>query len=156
MQQQSRGIILVLCEGNHCRSPIAEGLLRSALGPGIQVESAGLAAEPGYAAHAIAVDLMAAREIDITAFRSRQVTPAMAIAAGLILVMDRRQKAWCESLAPSTRGRVYLLGSWLPPERQEIPDPMGKDREVFDQAFGLILESVDTWLPHLNSFRNTL
>ena len=53
--------ILVLCEGNHCRSPLAVALLRRALGPGFTVESAGLAALEGIPAHPEAARLAAAQ-----------------------------------------------------------------------------------------------
>ena len=96
---------------------------------------------------------MAERGIDITSLRSRQVTPAMALAADLILVMDRDQKEWCESMAPSIRGRVYLLGCWLAPDKEEIPDPNRKDRKVFSLAFELIDQSVAAWRDHLKTPR---
>jgi len=142
--------ILVLCEGNFCRSPLAEALLQAELGPGIRVESAGLGALDGYAPHPAAVSLMAERGIDITSRRSRQVTPAMALAADLILVMDQHQKQWCEAMAPSTLGRVHLLGCWLPPDQQEIPDPNRKSADVFTRAFSLIAQSVVLWRDHLD------
>lgn len=143
--------ILVLCEGNHCRSPIAEGLLQAELGPGIMVESAGLGAQDGCAPHPKALQLLAERGIDLGRFRSRQVTPAMALAADLILVMDAEQKKCCEALVPSARGRIYLLGCWLPPGKREIADPFRKDPEAFTHAFDLIQQSISTWKRHLHS-----
>jgi protein-tyrosine phosphatase len=143
--------ILVLCEGNHCRSPIAEGLLKAGLAPGIQIESAGLGAKNGYAPHTEAIKLMAEQGIDITRYRSRQVTPAMALAADFILVMEQDQKEWCETQLPSTRGRVFLLGCWLPPEQQEIPDPLNKPKETFALVFETIFQSVIAWRNHLST-----
>jgi protein-tyrosine phosphatase len=98
---------------------------------------------------------MAERGIDITPYRSRQVTPAMALAADLILVMDREQKARCEGLLPSTRGRVFLLGCWLPADQQEIADPLNKPREVFALCFESILQSVITWRNQLDILRRS-
>jgi protein-tyrosine phosphatase len=137
--------ILVLCAGNHCRSPIAEGLLRAELGPGVRIESAGLGAQPGYAPHPEAIRLMAERGINITTLRSRRVTTAQALAADLILVMDREQKAMCEAMDPAIKGRVHLLGHWLPQECREISDPMGRAPETFAQVFERIRESVRAW-----------
>lgn len=147
--------ILVLCEGNHCRSPIAEGLLKAGLEPRIRVASAGLGAQDGYAPHSEAIRLMAERGIDITRYRSQQLTPAIALAADLILVMERTQKEWCEAMVPSTRGRVFLLGCWLPPGQQEIPDPLHKPREAFARAFENILRSVTVWNDQLSAPRRT-
>lgn len=141
--------ILVLCEGNHCRSPIAEGLLRSSLGPEVVVESAGLDALEGHPADAEAQRLMAERGLDISAHRGRQLTPDLALAADLILVMDRAQKAACELRIPSARGRVFLLGHWLPEPRQEIPDPFRRGPEAFRENLNHIDQSVTAWLPKL-------
>ena len=144
----SPGFILVLCEGNHCRSPIAEGLLRAELGPGIRVESAGLAAQEGCPPHPEAVRLMAEHGIDITGCRSRSLTPALALEADLILVMDEEQKRWCAAQVPSARGRIHLLGCWLPSGRREIADPFGRDTGAFQSAFELIRQSVVSWRSH--------
>jgi protein-tyrosine phosphatase len=134
---------------------MAEALLRAALGPGIRVESAGLGAREGYAPHPRAIQVMAERGIDITRSRSRQVTPAMALAADLILVMDRDQQDRCVALAPGTRGRVHLLGRWLAPGRQEIPDPLGQPDRAFQGALELIIQSVAAWGDRLRQHRGT-
>jgi protein-tyrosine phosphatase len=147
--------ILVLCEGNHCRSPIAAGLLRATLGSGYRVESAGLAAQEGCPAHPEAVRLLAAMDIDISGHAGRMLTPAMALAADLILVMDRAQKDWCESLVPSSRGRVFLLGHWQGPPPLEVADPFRQPPEAFLATFEAIHLCVSGWIPHLSSKRRS-
>ncbi|MBI4913940.1 MAG: low molecular weight phosphotyrosine protein phosphatase [Acidobacteria bacterium] len=141
--------ILVLCEGNHCRSPIAEALLRASL-PGVAVESAGLGALEGHPADAEALRLLAERGLDHGAHRGRQFTPAMALEADLVFVMDRDQKEACEALVPAARGRVFLLGHWLAPERREIPDPFRRGPEAFRATLEHIEQSVAAWLPRLS------
>jgi protein-tyrosine phosphatase len=79
----------------------------------------------------------------------------MALAADLILVMDRAQKDWCEELVPSARGRVFLLGHWQTPDPAEIADPFGQSREGFLAAFEAIRHCVSAWLPHLSSERRS-
>jgi protein-tyrosine phosphatase len=141
--------ILVVCEGNHCRSPIAMGLLGEALDGGFQVESAGLAAREGYPAHPEVLRLMAARNIDLSGHLSRQFTPTLALASDLILVMDRMQKDWCENMVPSTRGRVFLLGHWQRPSPTEIEDPFPLGPEAFPATLEVIQQCVSNWIPHL-------
>jgi hypothetical protein len=69
--------------------------------------------------------------------------------------MDAEQKKWCGALAPSTRGRIYLLGCWLPPDQREIADPFRKEPEAFLLALGLIHQSVKAWKAHLQTARLT-
>lgn len=145
--------ILVLCEGNYCRSPMAEHLLRASLGAAqseeVIVESAGMGALHGRSADPEAEHLMAARGIDLSGHRARMLTTKAALSADLILVMEQGQKTRCEQMVPSARGRVFLLGHWLPSDQQEIADPYRQGTQAFRAALDHIERSVATWLPRL-------
>ena len=146
--------ILVLCEGNLCRSPIAAGLLGAALGPAFRVASAGLAVREGCPPDPEAVRLMAARGLDISSQASRQLTPELALAADLILVMTPGQKDWCTSLVPAARGRVFLLGHWRRPP-VAIEDPYLRGPEAFATALDAIRQCVSDWIPQLLTKRRS-
>jgi protein-tyrosine phosphatase len=129
--------VLMVCVGNICRSPMAEGLLRARLvvrGRG-RVASAGLAALEGRGADPMAVELMAARGIDISTHRARQLTPELIAAADLVLVMEEGHRRQIETLAPSARGRVHRIGKF---GKYDVADPFGKSREAFASALSLI------------------
>ncbi len=99
-RRQSMKSILVVCEGNICRSPMAQGLLAAAL-PQVQVHSAGLGALIGSPADETAVRLMQARGIDISAHRATQITRQMCVQADMVLVMDADQRKRLEALYPA-------------------------------------------------------
>lgn len=141
--------ILVICEGNHCRSPMAEALLRQALGPGFTLSSAGLGALQDHPAHEDAQRLMTERNLDLSAHRGTQLTPDLALAADLILVMDEAQKEACEQMVPSVRGRVFLLGHWLSPEERQIADPILRGPEAHRIALNHIQRALPPWLQRL-------
>ncbi len=63
--------ILVLCTGNSCRSHLAEGILRAALGNGFRVESAG--SKPAGYVHPLAIRAMEEIGIDISGHRSKHL-----------------------------------------------------------------------------------
>ncbi len=147
--------ILVVCEGNICRSPIAEGLLRDALAPGIRVASAGLAAREGNPPEPEAVRLMAGRNLDISGHRSRQLTRAMALSADLILVMDQAQVTMCCAVVPVVQGRVFLLGHWRRPGPMTIVDPYQRGPEAFQAAFEAIDQCVSDWVQQLHCKRRS-
>lgn len=141
--------ILVLCEGNHCRSPLAEGLLRAALGGVVQVGSAGLRPLLSHPAEEGIRRLMAEAGTPIEAHRGRPLDEALALGSDLILVMEEAQKAEVQARFPATRGRVFLLGHWLAPGQQAIPDPFRRGPEATQRAFDHIREAVQAWLPRL-------
>src|SRR5471032_2177262 len=77
------GHILILCTGNICRSPMAEGLLKHALagqaGPlkSLKVVSAGVATRAGEPISENSVIALKKAGIDISGQRSRPVTQEM-------------------------------------------------------------------------------
>lgn len=64
-------LILVLCTGNSCRSHLAEGLLRRALGPGYVVASAG--SKPAGYVHPLAIRVMEEIGIDLSGHTSKHL-----------------------------------------------------------------------------------
>lgn len=141
--------ILVLCEGNHCRSPLAEAMLRKACGDRITVHSAGLQALLGHPADSEIARLAAEIGCSLDAHRGRNVDATLALRSDLILVMDEAQKEETIRRFPSARGRVYLLGHWLPPDRQQVPDPYRRGPEAMRAALSQIQEALAAWMPRL-------
>jgi arsenate reductase len=64
-------LILILCTGNSCRSHLAEGILRGAIGEGYRVASAG--SKPTGHVHPLAIAAMTEIGIDISAHRSKHL-----------------------------------------------------------------------------------
>lgn len=135
--------ILMVCVGNVCRSPMAQGVLRDRLagrGAIATVESAGLAALVGQPAAPPAVALMRERGIDITDHRARQLTSELVVSFELILVMEARHQRAVEAVSRAARGRVHPIGRW---SGFDVPDPHGRDRQAFERALSLIERGVD-------------
>ena len=62
---------MILCTGNSCRSHLAEGILRAAVGEAAEVASAG--SDPAGYVHPMAVEVMKEIEIDIRAQTSKHL-----------------------------------------------------------------------------------
>lgn len=137
--------ILMVCLGNICRSPMAEGVLRhlaEARGIGLTVDSAGTGNyHAGEAPDRRARAAMQRRGIDISTLRARQVIRGDFARFDLLLAMDMDNRDHLLRMAPDegARARVRLLMSYAPElGTDEVPDPYyGEDRD-FDAVFELL------------------
>src|SRR5512143_3066961 len=106
--------ILVVCTGNVCRSPIAEGLLRHALlgragAAAPAVSSAGTAGWEGSAA--MPESQLAARElgVDIGAHVARRLTADHVAGADLVVGMAGEHRETVSALGPDVAERTFTL-----------------------------------------------
>lgn len=142
--------ILIVCVGNICRSPMAQGLLKQAFveakKTNCSVSSAGLAALVGRKADPSACQLMIKKGIDISGHRACQINSEMIRKASLILVMELSQKIAIIENEQSARGKVFRLGEW---GGFDIADPYQKDFAAFEKSLTLIEQSVSQWIEKL-------
>jgi protein-tyrosine phosphatase len=131
--------ILVICIGNVCRSPMAEGLLKRAL-PEKTVRSAGISALIASPADPFAVQIMQEHGIDIGEHRAQNLAGWMVAEADLILTMDLDQKRYVELKYSASKGKVFRLGEF---SSYDIPDPYQRSLDVFRQSFELIAQGVN-------------
>jgi protein-tyrosine phosphatase len=106
--------ILVVCSGNICRSPIAEGLLRRALQGRLAddapaVGSAGTIAMQGAPAMPESVEAARERGVDIRSHAARRLTPALIDDADLIVGMAAEHREAVGHLAPGASARTFTL-----------------------------------------------
>lgn len=126
---------------------MAEGLLKQAL-PGYDISSAGLGALVGQPADPLAVDLMHARGVDISAHRARQFDSWMLEAADLLLVMDIEQKRFLEQQYPLARGKIFRL---CDAADADIADPYRQERTAFEEAEMLVVRGVNAWVERITT-----
>ena len=137
--------LFILCVGNICRSPIAEGIFKKHF-PDKTIWSAGLAALVGQPADHLSVNVAAEHGIDISAHRAHQATGLMCQAADLILVMEKSHKVELEKRFPLVRGKVFGIGDL---GNFEVRDPYRQSREAFETAYLEIACGVLQWVPRI-------
>jgi len=138
--------ILVVCTGNICRSPMAEGMMKAMLPQklakhGINVYSAGTHAIHGNQPSAFAVQVMQTCGIDIGGHRARMLTKAMVKEADLILVMEKAHMTYIRFMPFFGMQKVRLI-SEFDKERDpyDLPDPIGGNFEMY-RASALLLKT---------------
>jgi protein-tyrosine phosphatase len=106
--------VLVICTGNICRSPIAEGMLRRALAGRLgadapSVDSAGTQGWEGSAAQPGSVAAAAEREIDISGHVARLLTREMIGGADLVLAMAGEHRDFVREVEPGALAHTFTL-----------------------------------------------
>lgn len=138
--------VLVVCDGNICRSPTAAALL-AAQKPELQVSSAGLLGLEGHGMDATALAVAEANGVNCGAHRARKLTAELCREADLILVMEGRQRERIVVRFPEASGKTMLLTHWL--GGHDIPDPYRQSREVHERIYPMIQNAVAAWAAKL-------
>lgn len=138
--------ILIVCDGNICRSPTAVAIFMRHC-PERDISSAGLIGLTGHEMDEMAREVAAAHGLHCPPHRGRRLNSDLCRKAELILVMERRQRDGLMSQFPAGSGKVMLLGHWCGGE--DIPDPYRQDKNAFEHVYNLIDRAVAAWLPHL-------
>lgn len=122
--------ILMVCLGNICRSPLAEGILRKKIEArqlSWEVDSSGTSGwHQGELPDRRSIEVAKAHGIDITDQRSRQFIPSDLNTFDLILAMDSSNYTNILKLANSEKQKtkVKLILNYLyPDENRAVPDP---------------------------------
>ncbi len=148
MSQSRPYRVLVVCTGNTCRSPMAEALLRRLFeraGVDAEVRSAGTAPMTGGPAHPHSVATASARGLDLSGHIARPLTPEVLSWADTVLAMQRAHARAVREMDSTADARVVT--EFLPDgSREGILDPIGRDREVYEEVFDEIRAALEAFV----------
>ena len=152
--------VLMICTGNICRSPMAEGLLRTrlireGLADRIQVRSSGTHGIDGSPASAYAIVALHQMGIDIRGHRARTVTQQAVDEANLLLAMTHGHVSFIEQHFRHTEEKLYLLSEMIGQDFN-INDPYGGPEieyvQCAHQLASIVEQGLQTILNLLPSF----
>ncbi|MFO7723003.1 MAG: low molecular weight protein-tyrosine-phosphatase [Bacteroidales bacterium] len=142
--------ILMVCLGNICRSPMAEGILKHKLeNAGVKaiVDSAGTSAwHAGEAPDHRAVQECRKNGVDISKQRSRPFTAEDLDNFDLIFAMDQEnyQNIMQKVTNDEQAKRVHLIMNTVSPDRNmPVPDPYYGGPQGFTNVFRLLEQASD-------------
>lgn len=136
--------ILVVCMGNICRSPTAEGVLRARLADAgltqIHVDSAGTGdSHLGHAPDPRAIDCAQRHDIDLSSLRARRLEYDDFENFDLLLCADRTILHETRIRKPRiAHAEVELLLDWAGLGNKDVPDPYYGNTRDFDRVFKLV------------------
>ena len=137
--------VLLVCLGNICRSPLAEGILKSKVSENIIVDSAGTAAwHSGNLPDKRSIAVAKTHGIDLTDQRARQFLVEDFDRFDFIYVMDKSNYVNVCRLAPNDAAlnKVELiLNESNPGQDLEVPDPYYGGDDGFENVFQMLDEA---------------
>jgi protein-tyrosine phosphatase len=136
--------ILMVCLGNICRSPLAEGLMKhhlSSVFPDFSVDSAGTGNwHCGEAPDHRSVKVAAKYGIDISLQRARQITIADFEDFDLIFTMDASVLRDVQKMVSRKEHlrKIHLLRTYAGHPESKVPDPYYNGAEAFEEVYHMI------------------
>lgn len=152
--------ILMVCLGNICRSPIAEGILQSkckAAGLNWQVDSAGTNGyHAGERPHNMSQMVSKLNGVDISGQRSRPFRAMDFKNFDLIIPMaeDVMHEMQYIAMKEYDKNKVKLLLNYsFPTIDLNVPDPWGKSEAAFHEVYDLIDHACDALIQEHSSIK---
>jgi protein-tyrosine phosphatase len=151
VEKLARQMIVFVCTGNTCRSPLAEVLFKRSLADRLQcsadqlasrgfvVCSAGLAAFPGGWAAEEAIEIARQMGTDLESHVTCSLTEGIVRDADRIVAMTQMHIRMLVERFPEAAPRIRSLH----PEGLDIADPIGCDRSVYEVCAREIEKHVD-------------
>lgn len=149
--------VLMVCLGNICRSPMAEGILRHLAQQkniALQIDSAGTGSwHVGEAPDKRAIDCMKKNGIAISSLRARQFQNSDFEQFDYIFTMDSQNY---QDVIKQTRSEVLqqkvdlYMNQVTPGFNQNVPDPYFGGDEGFEQVYQMLVKASEAFLQKLD------
>lgn len=134
--------VLFVCQGNTCRSPMAEALFNDRFGDtGWRAVSAGLSAFPGWPVSEHTVQVLHEFGIDARGMTSKPFNRRMLSKVDLVVTMTTMQREWLRRAVPEQKEKIISMAD-VSERSHNIADPYGETivsyRRVRDELIGIL------------------
>jgi protein-tyrosine phosphatase len=150
-------MVVLVCTGNTCRSPMAEVLLKKRVADrlgckieelddrGVVIMSAGLSAPPGARAAAEAIQTMHDRGLELRQHESQPISERIVRFADVIITMTRGHRDAILQTWPDAEPRVHLISRG----RGDVSDPIGGPLDLYRRCSEQLDAYLAEWIEEL-------
>lgn len=147
--------ILMVCLGNICRSPLAEGILKSKLNSNFIVESAGTAAyHVGNKPDPRSIAVARQNGLNITNQRARKFTKQDFEDFDIIYAMDNSNYQNIIGLAENSQQKEkvkLILNESFPDKNLDVPDPYYGGEKGFENVYNMLDNTCEIIAKRINT-----
>jgi len=148
--------VVMVCTGNTCRSPMAEGILKSILEErgetGIAVSSAGISGMFDYPATSYAQEAARHWGVDISSHKARGLSSHLIKSADLLLAMSPEHVEYILKIDPDAAGKTFLIKAFprpYSPAQEGVDDPIGGMLDQYNRTFLELDDTIRRALPEI-------
>ncbi|WP_432354057.1 low molecular weight protein arginine phosphatase [Sporosarcina sp. A2] len=134
--------ICFICTGNTCRSPLAEGILKSKHLEGVSVRSAGLYATDGGPISTQSKFILEENGMPITS-TSRRFSERDLQWADHVLTMTASHRDTLRQVYPHGAQKIVTLKEFVGASEYDVQDPYGGNLDVYQDTFDELSEQID-------------
>jgi tRNA threonylcarbamoyl adenosine modification protein (Sua5/YciO/YrdC/YwlC family) len=151
-------LIVFVCTGNTCRSPMAEALMRQRIANrlkcsvdeledrNVMIMSAGIAAMSGSRASHESVQVMQERGLDLNSHESQPLSERLVRFADLILTMTRGHRETIVAEWPDAAARTKLVCR----DNVDVSDPIGGPIDRYRRCAEQIDAQLEAWIDEID------
>jgi protein-tyrosine phosphatase len=151
-------IILFVCTGNTCRSPMAEYLMQRRVAErldcppgeledrGVMIMSAGIAAMTGGRASTEAIEVLREVGLDLSQHESQPLSDRLVRFADQILTMTRGHREAILAQWPHAAARTAFVCR----DQSDISDPIGGSLDVYRRCLQQLDRHIELWMDEID------
>ena len=156
-KRKTRFVLVFVCTGNICRSPMGEGILKAMIEKTkfkdiFDIKSAGTLNLGPAPAHDFSIKVAGDNEIDLSVHRANMINEQLVADASIIFCLAMDHQQFLRKNFSRYRHKFHLLKDWQREKPMAIPsiaDPIGHELKFFEKTYSEIYTEIKRVFPNI-------